>query len=43
MVVWGIVAAIAMPLIAMYLRRALVLLMKRHKTLIRSRPVVEPV
>jgi hypothetical protein len=40
LVVWGIVAAIAMPLIATYLRRALVLLMRRHKTLMRSRPAV---
>jgi len=38
LVVWGIVAAIALPLIALYLRRALVLLMRRHKTLLRSRP-----
>lgn len=36
LIVWGIVAAIAMPLLAMYLRRALVLLMRRHKTLMRS-------
>jgi uncharacterized protein (DUF2062 family) len=36
LIVWGLVAAIAMPLIAMYLRRALVLLMRRHKTLMRS-------
>ncbi|GAA3748181.1 DUF2062 domain-containing protein [Terriglobus aquaticus] len=38
LVVWAIVAAILMPLTAMYLRRALVLMMKRHKTLIHSRP-----
>ena len=38
--VWCLVAAIAMPLIAMYLRRALVLLMRRHKTLVRSRPAL---
>ena len=38
LVVWGIVAAIALPLIALYLRRALVLLMRRNKTLLRSRP-----
>ena len=40
LVVWGIVAAIALPLIAFYLRRALVLLMRRHKTLLRSRPAM---
>jgi uncharacterized protein (DUF2062 family) len=40
LVVWGIVAAIALPLIAFYLRRALVLLMRRHKTLLRSRPAI---
>lgn len=40
LVVWGIVASIALPLIALYLRRALVLLMRRHKTLLRSRPAM---
>jgi hypothetical protein len=38
LVAWCLVAAIAMPLLAVYLRRALVLFMRRHKTLIRSRP-----
>ncbi len=37
LVVWGLLAAIAMPILALYLRRALVLLMRRHKTLLRSR------
>jgi uncharacterized protein (DUF2062 family) len=36
LVVWGLVAAIAMPLLALYLRRALVLFMRRHKTLFRG-------
>jgi len=40
LVVWGIVAAILMPVLAMYLRRTLVLLMRRHRTLVRSRPAV---
>lgn len=40
MVVWGVVAVIVMPLLARYLRRGLVLLMRRHKTLLRSRPAV---
>jgi uncharacterized protein (DUF2062 family) len=37
LLVWGIVAAIVMPLLAHYIRRALVLLMRRNRTLIRSR------
>jgi hypothetical protein len=40
LVVWSLVAAIAMPLLALYLRRALVLMMRRHKTLLRSRPAL---
>jgi hypothetical protein len=40
LIVWGVVAAIAMPLLALYLRRALVLLMRRHRTLLRSRVAV---
>jgi uncharacterized protein (DUF2062 family) len=39
LLVWALVAAFAMPLLAMYLRRALVLLMRRHRTLMRSGPV----
>jgi hypothetical protein len=40
LVVWGVVAAVTMPLLAMYLRRMLVLLMRRHRTLLRSRAAV---
>ena len=40
LIVWSMVAAIAMPLLAIYLRRGLVLLMRRHRTLLRSRPAV---
>lgn len=40
LIVWGVVAAVAMPLLALYLRRALVLLMRRHRTLLQSRPAV---
>ena len=40
LVVWGVVAVIAMPLLAVYFRRALVLFMRRHGTLIRSRPAL---
>jgi hypothetical protein len=39
LIVWG-VAGIAMPLLALYLRRALVVLLRRHRTLVRSRPAV---
>ena len=38
LIVWGLVAAIAMPLLARYIRRGLVVLMRRHRTLLRSRP-----
>ena len=38
LIVWGLVAAILMPLLAMYIRRTLVLLMRRHGTLVHSRP-----
>jgi uncharacterized protein (DUF2062 family) len=40
LIVWGIAAAIAMPLLAFYLRRALVLTMRRHPALLHSRPAV---
>ena len=41
LVVWGVVAVIAMPLLARYLRRALVLLMRRNRTLMRSMPTLQ--
>ncbi len=40
LIVWGVVAAVAMPLLALFLRRSLVLLMRRHRTLLNSRPAV---
>lgn len=40
LIVWGVVAGIAMPVLAVYLRRALVVLLRRHRTLVRSRPAV---
>ena len=40
LIVWGVVAAVAMPLFALYIRRALVMLMRRHPTLVRPRPVL---
>jgi uncharacterized protein (DUF2062 family) len=42
LIVWGLVAAVAMPLLALYIRRALVMLMRRHPTLVRSRPALHP-
>jgi uncharacterized protein (DUF2062 family) len=38
LVVWCVVAVIVMPLLAIYLRRALVMLMRRNSKLMRSRP-----
>jgi hypothetical protein len=40
LIVWGIAAAILMPLLAMYIRRGLVLLMRRHRALVHSRPAL---
>lgn len=40
LVVWGVVAAVVMPLLALYLRRALVVLMRRHRALLQSPPAV---
>lgn len=40
LVVWGIIAAIALPLLAGYIRRWLVVLMRRNRTLLQSRPAV---
>ncbi len=37
LVVWAVVAAVAMPLLAKYIRRGLVVLMRRHRTLVHSR------
>jgi uncharacterized protein (DUF2062 family) len=38
LIVWCVLAVIAMPLLAISIRRVLVLLMRRHRTLLRSRP-----
>ena len=40
LIVWGLIAAIAMPVLAHYIRHALVLLMRRHRTLRNSRPAL---
>jgi uncharacterized protein (DUF2062 family) len=40
LIVWGIVAAVVMPLLALYIRRALVVLMRRNRMLMRSRPAL---
>ena len=42
LIVWAVAAAILMPLLAKYIRRGLVLLMRRHRTLVRSQTVLEP-
>jgi uncharacterized protein (DUF2062 family) len=41
LIVWAIAAGIAMPLLALYLRKALVLLLRRNRTLRRSSPAVQ--
>ncbi len=41
LIVWGVLAAIAMPLLAKYIRRGLVLLLRRHRTLVRSAAAVQ--
>ena len=41
LIVWGVIAAVLMPLLARYLRRGLVVLMRRHSTLVRSRPALD--
>jgi uncharacterized protein (DUF2062 family) len=38
LIVWALIGVIALPLLALYIRRALVLFIRRHRTLIRSRP-----
>lgn len=38
LIIWAIAAVILTPLMAIYLRRALVVTMRRHKTLMLSRP-----
>lgn len=38
LIVWAVLAAVAMPLLAIFLRRALIVLLRKHKTLLRSRP-----
>jgi hypothetical protein len=43
LIVWGVVAGIAMPVLAVYLRRVLVVLLRRHRTLVRSRPAVHEI
>jgi uncharacterized protein (DUF2062 family) len=41
LIVWGVLAAVAMPLLAVYLRRALVMLLRRHRMLVRSQRAAE--
>ena len=40
LIVWGILAGLLMPILALYLRRALVMLMRRHRTLMRDEPAL---
>jgi uncharacterized protein (DUF2062 family) len=37
LIVWGLVSAIVLPLLATYIRRGLVLLMRRHRSLLQTR------
>ncbi len=41
LIVWGVVAAVLMPLLAIYLRRGLILLMRRNRALLQTRPAGE--
>ncbi len=41
LIVWGIMAAVAIPLLAKYLRRGLVLFLRRNKALLYIRPALE--
>lgn len=38
LIVWAVFAAVALPLLARYIRRGLVLWMRRHRTLVGARP-----
>ncbi len=38
LVVWGVLSALLLPVLALYLRRGLVLLLRRHRRLVYSRP-----
>ena len=40
LVVWAVLAGAAMPVLARYIRRGLVVLMRRNRTLLRTRPAV---
>jgi len=41
LIIWAVVASIAMPVLAHYLRRGLVVLMRRHSALMNSRPALD--
>ena len=43
LVVWGVVAAVMMPLLALYIRRGLVMLLRRNRALLQSRPALPTV
>ena len=42
LVVWGVLAAVLLPLLAKYLRRGLVLLMRRNRALLRGSAALAP-
>lgn len=37
LIIWGVVAAIVLPFVAMYLRRAIIVFLRRHKALVLAR------
>ncbi len=37
LVVWAIVAGVGTPLLAIYLRRAIIVMMRKHRTLLHTR------
>ena len=41
LLVWAAIAVVAMPLLALYLRRALVMLLRRHRGLLRNQPAMQ--
>lgn len=41
LVVWSLVAIVAIPILAHYLRHALVMLLRRNRALVQSRPILQ--
>lgn len=40
LIIWGLIAAVALPVLAHYIRHALVLLMRRNRTLMQPNPAL---